>query len=103
MSRGGRVIGTPTVKQRAYYEALAEALGTSASEAWRAAIAAGVDADPASPAGRLARAGRTLETMSSHDAARFIGWLRERAYQCLRAGPAAARSGYLRRMRGMIS
>ena len=40
--------------------------------------------------------------MSSYDAVRFIGWLREHACQCLRAGPAAARFGYLRRMRGMI-
>ena len=102
MNRAGRVVGTPTAKQRAYYEALAEVLGMSASEAWRAAIAAGVDAVPSSPAGRLARTGGTFETMSSYDAARFIGWLREHAYQRLRAGPAAARFGYLRRMRGMI-
>ena len=65
-------------------------------------IAAGADAVPSSPAGRLARTGSTFETMSSYDAARFIGWLREHAYQRLRAGPAAARFGYLRRMRGMI-
>ena len=41
--------------------------------------------------------------MSSYDAVRFIGWLREHAYQRLRAGFRAARSGYLRRMRGTIA
>ena len=99
---GWRVLaGAPTVKQRAYYEALAEALGMSPKEAWRAAIKAGGAVDASSPGARLASAGHTFEAMTSHDAAYFIAWLRARAYQSLRGGPGAAWRGYLRRIRGV--
>jgi hypothetical protein len=99
---GWRVLaGAPTVKQRAYYEALAEVLGMSPKEAWRVAIRAGGEVDPLSSDGRLASVGHTFDAMTSHDAAHFIAWLRARAYRCLRGGPGAARPGYLRRIRGV--